>query len=72
MFVLDTGVGQYVKRPDKGTRVIGLADAGNIITVLPPEADLERAEYVRSDEKRLILTDEKTFSLEINEFGITR
>jgi hypothetical protein len=72
VFVLDTGINQYVRRSDKRIRIIGLADPGNIINVLPPNADLEHAKYIQSEERRLILTDGKTFSLDINEFGITQ
>lgn len=72
VFVLDTTVSQYVKRPDKRIRIVGLADASNIITVLPAEANLEKAEYIRSQQKKLTLTDGETFTLEINEFGIAQ
>ena len=68
-FVLETPSNQYVRRPDKRVRIIGLADSGNIIIVLPPEANLEQVKYVRSKDNHLTVTDGKSFALDINEFG---
>ena len=68
-FVLDTTTNQYIRRSEVRIRIIGLAESGNIINVLPAEADLEQAKYTQNDEKRLVVTDGKTFSLDINEFG---
>lgn len=70
-FVLDTITNQYVRRIDKRTRIIGLSDAGNIINILPANADLESAKYHLNSDHRLIVTDEKTFALDINEFGMS-
>lgn len=72
VFVLDNNTGQFVRRIEKRTRIIGLADAGNIINVLPREADIENCEYVQSGDGRLVITDGKSFKLDINEFGSSR
>lgn len=69
IFVLNTGTNQYNRRLDKRTRIIGLADSGNIINILPEEAKLEDVRYIQSAEQRLVVTDGSTFSLDINEFG---
>lgn len=68
-FVLDTTSNQYIRRPDMRIRIIGLSDSGSIINVLPVNADLEQAKYTQNAENRLVVTDGKTFSLDINEFG---
>lgn len=71
-FIFDAGKNQYVRRQDKRTRIFGLADSGQIINVLPVDADVERAKYVQSPMNLLVVTDGITFSLEINEFSSTR
>ncbi|MBN1551940.1 hypothetical protein JW979_10740 [bacterium] len=71
-FILDTSTNQYTRRFDKHIRIISLSDSGNIINVLPAAADLEETNYRQSEEKRLIVTDEKSFTLDVNEFGPTQ
>ena len=72
VFVLDTKTNLFVRRLQLRTRIVSLVDAGNIINVLPREADIEKAGYSLSKENRLVVTDGKTFSLDINEFGTER
>jgi tRNA A58 N-methylase Trm61 len=70
VFVLDTTTNQYIRRPERRTRIIGLGDSGNIVNVLPENTKLEKTQYVLCPDKRLIVTDGETFQLDINEFGI--
>ena len=69
VFVFHAGTNKYVKRHDKRIRLIGLADSGNLINILTPSANVDQAIYTQSPEQRLIVTDRKSFSLDINEFG---
>ena len=71
-FVFDAGLNQYSKRPEKRTRIFRLADNGNIINILPINANLELAKYAQSQERALVVTDGLSFSLDINEFGSNR
>jgi hypothetical protein len=71
-FVFDNTTGQFVRRRDMRTRIIGLADAGNIVNVIPPQANIENARYKQSAEGKLVVTDDQSFSLDINEFGTSR
>ena len=71
-FVLDNMSGQFVRRPEERIRIIALTDSGNIINVLPGEADIENSQYKQSKEGKLMVTDSKTFSLDINEFSSSR
>ena len=71
-FVFDASLNQYSKRPEKRTRILGLADNGNIINILPTNANLELSKYVQSKERVLVVTDGLSFSLDINEFGSNR
>jgi hypothetical protein len=71
VFIFDYSANEYIRQPEKRIRIIGLADSGNIINVLPITADIEKAEYTQSRENKLVVTDNKTFTLDINEFGLT-
>jgi hypothetical protein len=71
VFIFDYSANEYIRRPEKRLRIIGLADSGNIINLLPVPADIEKAEYTQSRENKLVVTDNKTFTLDINEFGLT-
>ena len=70
-FVLNVGSGEYRRRADVRTRVLSLSDSGLIVTQIPDDVDLEGLEY-RYLEERLVVTDAKGFSLDINEFGSAR
>ncbi len=70
--VLDNMTGQFVRRYERRIRIIGLAETGNIINILPLNADIESSQYKQSTEGKLIVTDGKNFTLDINEFGSSR
>lgn len=69
-FVFDTAMNQFVKRPEVRTRVFSL-DAHQIINVLPNSVSITNLIY-KVAHRSLVITDEKGFSLEINEFGLNR
>jgi len=62
----------YVRVQGLRTRIISLTDAGNNINVLPKNADIEKTTYTMSKEKRLVVTDGETFTLDVNEFASIR
>jgi hypothetical protein len=68
-YVFYPGANEYVRRPELRERIIALADAGNIINVIPQDVNLEELVYGPSKDNRLIVTDHKSFSLDINEFS---
>lgn len=72
VFVFDPSNNQYVKRPGRRVRVVGLADSGSIMNVLPAHVDIDALSYQTSPENRTVLTDGKSFSLDINEFSASR
>jgi hypothetical protein len=67
-FVFDSGTNSYVKHAEARTRLFSLSDAGHIVNVIPQEVDLNSLQY-RIVAGRLAITDNRGFSLEINEFG---
>ena len=72
VFVLDTAKNHFVRRVEKRVRIIGILDSGHIIKVIPPDVRLEDLKYLLSPDKRLVVTDGREFSLDVNEFGLGR
>jgi hypothetical protein len=70
VFVFDSGTNEYLKQHERRTRIYSLADANHIVNVLPREIDIGALEY-RTIDRRLVVTDMKGFSLDINEFGLS-
>lgn len=69
VFVFNTVKNEYIRRDAVRTRIISIVDGGNIINVLPQGILLKNLRYRQSKENRLILTDDASFELDINEFG---
>jgi hypothetical protein len=67
-FVFNRGTNEYKKRPELRTRIFSLGQADFVVNKIPREVAIESLEY-RFIEKRLSLTDNGDFSLDINEFG---
>ena len=67
-FVHNRGTNEYKKRPELRTRIFSLGQADFIVNKIPPGTAVESLEY-RYIENRLVITDRKGFSLDINEFG---
>ncbi len=72
VIVLNSATNQYELNTDTRVRIVSLIDARNIINVIPRDAKIEDAKYVLTNEKRLVVTDGETFTLDINEFSTTR
>jgi len=71
-FVFDDGLNDFLRQDDRRERIFSLTDAGLVINLLPASANLDAIRYISDDQGRRILTDEETFNLNINEFGINR
>ncbi len=71
-FIFDAASVQFVRKPEKRIRIFGLDDSGLIINLLPADIDLEALAYKYNTKRELILTDGKSFNLDINEFGPAR
>jgi hypothetical protein len=71
-FIFDNIKNEYVKREEIRIRIVGLADPGIIIKVIPPSVRIEEVHYAKSMTNHLIATDGKAFNLDINEFGVMR
>ena len=62
---------QFIKKSHKNLRIFSLANTGLIINVLPDHVNLEELVYTNADRK-LSLTDNKSFTLDIQEFTANR
>ena len=69
VFVHASNHNQYTRRPERRVRIFGLADNGLIMNVIPSSVILEDLSYQMSPQDRMIITDGKSFSLDINEFS---
>jgi hypothetical protein len=67
-FVFNRTTNDYKKRPQLRTRIFSLGQADFVVNKIPREVAIESLEY-RFIEKRLAVTDNGDFSLDINEFG---
>lgn len=68
-FVFDAGTGQFNRRPEVRTRVASLVDANLIVKIIPREVDLSKLRYRLSAERRLVVTDEDSFTMDIDEYN---
>jgi hypothetical protein len=67
-FVFNSGIGEYRRRDVAQNRVFSLSDSGYIATKLPLDTRTENVEY-KLVENRLVVTDNGSFQMDINEFG---
>ena len=71
VFIFDPSKCEYLKKVQKRTTIVNLGDSGYIVNIIPIDVNIEQLVYKRIKEK-LVVTDDKSFSLDINEFGINR
>ena len=69
VFVYDSSLAEFTKRPELRTRIISLIDAGNVINVLPDETAIGQLRYEVGKTGHLVVTDGKTVTLDVHEFG---
>ena len=72
VFVFDETNNDFKRYEKLRTCIFSLIDAGIVVTVLPEESILEEIRYTFDDENRRILTDGKSFKLNVSEFGRNR
>lgn len=67
-FVYNPWKNAYEKHTGKRTRIISVADSGNIINVIPKEVSLDLLHYEFTNDI-LVITDDAGFLLNVNEFS---
>jgi len=68
VFVLNPSKNQFVRKPEKRTRIISLIDAGNIINILPDSVNTDKLMYASGAQGHMTVTDGVSFTLDIQEF----
>ena len=68
-FIFDGFTGQFTRRPEVRTRIISVLDANLIIKVIPRTVDVSKVRYRLSPERRLIMTDDGDFTMDIEEYN---
>lgn len=71
VWILNTSRNEFSRKPELRERVIVIGER-LIVNVIPKEVNLEDINYVDKESGGLVVTDEKTFELDINEFSATR
>ena len=72
VFVHDDFTNEIVRREDIRIRIISLVDAVNNILVIPKEIHLENVQYKLNDMNERVLTDNGSFTMNLNEFGASK
>ena len=70
-FIFDAGASEYRRLPGERTRIFSLGDSGHTVNKIPREVDVSSISY-RTIENRLVISDGRSFSLPVNEFGSAR
>jgi len=71
-FVHDDFTNEIVRREDIRTRIISIVDAVNIIMTIPQEVVLENVQYKLDDMNQRVITDNDSFTMNLNEFGASK
>jgi uncharacterized protein YllA (UPF0747 family) len=70
--IFDKTKNVFVKSREVRATIMDLAESGYIVNFIPDDVNIADLIYKYDNEKKLIMTDEKSFTLDINEFGISR
>ena len=71
-FIFDENNNEFARRNELRTRIFTLIDAGLTINVIPREVVLEDVKYTMNEKNQRILTDKKSFQMNVGEFGPNR
>ena len=68
-FIFDRKTDTLIRRPERRTTIVDLSESGYIVNVIDRGVDLDEVTYRYLSEVGLVVTDEKAFALNINEFS---
>ncbi|UCD49319.1 MAG: hypothetical protein JSW27_17520 [Phycisphaerales bacterium] len=72
MFVHDPNTNLFVRKQHSHTRLFSLADAGNIVSVLPAMTNLKKLACRLVEKNRMVLAGGESVLMDVNEFGANR
>jgi hypothetical protein len=70
VFVYDPRTTEFVRKPEIRITIVDLSDSGYVVNIIDSEVNLCNVKYKYMQGTGLIATDDKEFSLNINEFGV--
>lgn len=68
-FIYDERKTEFVKKPERRTTIIDVAESGYVSNVINPNVVIDEIRYRYLQEVGLVATDGKEFTLNINEFS---
>jgi len=71
-FIFDDTSQQFIRRDDMRIRLFSLIDAGIIINILSQDINIEDVHYKTNEKNHRIITDDKSFSMNVSEFALNR
>ena len=69
VFIYDERLTEFTRKQEMRTTIIDVAESSFIVNIINPDVVLEEVRYTYAQNIGLIATDDKDFSLNINEFG---
>ncbi len=69
VYVYDDNHNDFVRRDEVRTRIFSLTDAGYIINIIPSEINLDDLGYELDKNYQRVITDGKTFKMNVSEFS---
>jgi len=70
--IFDKSKNTFIKKPTMRVTIMDLSSSGYWVNILPKDVKLADLKYVYDSNTKLILTDGKSFEMDINEFGALR
>lgn len=71
-FIFNRAKNRFIKKPEKRFGIFDLSSDGYLVNILPSTVLLENLVYQTTEEGYLMFTDNKEFSLDINELSVKR
>lgn len=70
--VFDRNKNSFIKKLNPRLTILDLSSSGYWVNIIPRDVNIGDLIYPNDSNKNLILTDQKSFKLDINEFGVHR
>jgi hypothetical protein len=70
VFVYDSKSTMFVRKPEKRVTIVDLGDSGYIVNMVNSDVNINSVCYKYTSDNGLVATDNKSFILNINEFGV--
>lgn len=69
-FVYDYKTATFLKRVERRFTVVDLGDSGYVVNIIDSRVDIDAVTYKYLSDIGLVVTDGKSFVMNINEFGV--